>query len=367
MSELYLGLISGTSADGIDAVLVDFSYTHPQLIATSCTPYPAELRQQVLAFTETPQVSLQQLGTLDTRIGRAFAQAAQQLLSTHHIAPEKVRAIGSHGQNIFHHPHSDTPFTMQIGDPNIIATETGITTIADFRRKDIALGGQGAPLVPAFHQALFRTKEKNRVIVNIGGIANITLLPADFSQPVMGFDTGPGNALMDCWVEQHLQQPHDHHGQWAAQGCLQLDLLQRLLADPYFQLPPPKSTGREYFNLTWLQRFVPLNSIPVNIQTTLAELTARSILTAITPHIAQGEILVCGGGVHNEFLMNRLSELAKNSYMVMSTAAHGINPDWVEAMAFAWLAKQTLTKQPGNIPQVTGAQAAAILGGIYSM
>lgn len=365
MSQLYLGLISGTSADGIDAAIVDFSHARPQLVAATCTPYPAKLREQVLSFTEMTQVPLHQLGELDVIIGHAFAEAANQLLMTHSITPEKICAIGSHGQNICHRPHGKAPFTMQIGDPNIIATVTGITTIADFRRKDIALGGQGAPLVPAFHQALFRAKEKNRIIVNIGGIANITLLPADATQPIRGFDTGPGNALMDCWIEQHLQQTHDRQGRWAAQGTVQINLLDRLLADDYLQLPSPKSTGREYFNLTWLQNLLPLNISPADVQATLVDLTAHSILAAISQHLAHGEILVCGGGVHNTYLMERLGELANDNYTVASTAIHGVNPDWIEAMAFAWLAKQTLARLPGNIPEVTGARQAAVLGGIY--
>lgn len=293
-----------------------------------------------------------------------FAAAINQFLQVYNIAPAQIEAIGSHGQNIYHHPHPPYPFTLQIGDPNTIAALTGITTVADFRRKDLAYGGQGAPLVPAFHAEIFRHPHKNRVIVNIGGIANITVLPADPTQPVIGFDTGPGNALLDSWIAKHLEQTHDHDGKWAAQGQYSETLLNALLSDPYFFHPSPKSTGREYFNLNWLKNFLPFTAKPVDIQATLVELTARSIIDAINKHMLEGEIFVCGGGAHNAFLMQRLGSLAKN-YTVSSTQTLHISPDWIEAMAFAWLAKQTLEKKPGNMPQVTGARQTAILGGIY--
>lgn len=363
MAELYLGLISGTSADGIDAVVVDFSAHPPQLIAQSCTPYPTELRQQILTIAQRQSISLAELGSLDVLIGREFAKAANQLLASQELKADHIRAIGSHGQNIFHHPQGVTPFTLQIGDPNIIAANTGITTVADFRRKDVALGGQGAPLVPAFHQALFRG-EQDRVIVNIGGIANITVLPADKNKTTLGYDTGPGNALLDSWIEQHLQQSHDIKGQWAAKGNINEALLKQLLADNYFKLAAPKSTGREYFNLTWLQPFLIPDISAVDVQATLVELTALSILQEVKKHFTRGEILICGGGAHNDFLRQRLRVLAEG-FSVATTEIGGVAPDWVEAMAFAWLAKQTLEHKPGNLPQVTGAQRVAILGGIY--
>ena len=226
----------------------------------------------------------------------------------------------------------------------------------------MAHGGQGAPLVPAFHQYIFTKKNVNRVIVNIGGIANITLLPA--SGLILGYDTGPGNTLLDAWTEKHLQQPCDKNGEWAAQGKVHPDILNNLMNDPFFKLVPPKSTGREYFNLAWLQKFLPDLIKPVDVQATLVELTAESIIDAIEQLMTSGEILVCGGGVHNEYLMSRLKELGKN-FTIDSTQKFGVNPDWVEAMAFAWLAQQTLKKKPGNITAVTGAKEACVLGGVY--
>ncbi len=360
MSELYIGLMSGTSMDGIDAALVDFSQSHPRLIDAYCMPYTTEVRQSILALCQPGENEINRLGAMDVLLGKKFAAAAWHLLQKNQVKPNDIRAIGSHGQTIRHHPADR--FTLQIGDPNIIAAETGITTITDFRRRDIAWGGQGAPLVPAFHQAIFATRQ-NRAIVNIGGIANVTLLSAD--QPaVLGFDTGPGNTLLDLWAEKHLQQPRDESGNWGKQGRIQQDLLQAMLADPFFQQAAPKSTGREYFNLRWLQQF-PLNHYqPVDIQSTLTELTAQSILRSIEPYFSAGEIVICGGGIHNTFLLERLRDNAKK-YSVESTEKYGTHPDWVEAIAFAWLAKQTLAGKPGSLPTVTGAKQASILGGVY--
>ena len=363
MTEFYAGLMSGTSMDGIDVALVDFS-KQPTLIAASYTEYPAELRQKILALTLSPHINLRQLGELDVILGKQFAQAINYLFTTHKIPKKTVCAIGSHGQTIFHAPHGDLPFTMQIGDPNIITAETGLTTIADFRRKDIAYGGQGAPLVPAFHAALFHTAQKNRAVVNVGGIANITVLAANQRLPIIGFDTGPGNTLLDSWIMKHHQQLYDAHGAWGAQGVIQSSLLEQLLKDPYFNRKPPKSTGREYFNLEWLSSFLPAKYSPVDIQTTLVELTARSIVTAIQNHLAEGEILISGGGVHNNFLMKRLQILGTN-YDWTSTQTYQINPNFIEAMAFAWLARQTIMQQPGNIPEVTGASTKTVLGAVY--
>ncbi len=267
-----------------------------------------------------------------------------------------------------HYPHQPHRFTMQIGDPNTIAAETGITTVADFRRKDVALDGQGAPLVPAFHQHMLSSSQTNRVIANIGGIANITLMPHAYEGPVIGFDTGPGNVLMDAWINTHQKENHDQGGQWGAQGTVHVELLEHLLADDFFKLSPPKSTGREHFNLPWLQKHlqkVNKKITPVDVQATLAELTARSIIAAVNQSLPHGEILICGGGAHNHYLMSRLRELGKPSFTVDSTQKYGIDPDWVEAMAFAWLARQTLNRKPGNLPSVTGAKRAAILGGVY--
>lgn len=363
MSDLYIGLMSGTSLDGIDAVLVDFSQSLPKLVASHYAAFNPELRQSILSLCHPGLDEINRLGELDVILGQQFAEAVLTLLKNNNILPSAIRAIGSHGQTIRHHPQRKHPFTLQVGDPNVIAALTKITTVADFRRRDIALGGQGAPLVPAFHRAIF-AGEKERVILNIGGIANVTFL---VNQRVWGFDSGPGNTLLDAWTQKNLGLPHDTHGEWASKGCVDQILLPALLSDAFFNLLPPKSSGREYFNLEWLQGAInQLNYLPkpIHIQATLVELTAISILDSISKQIPQGEIYVCGGGVHNQFLMERLRVLG-NHFSIYTTEKLGIHPDWVEAFAFAWLAKQTLENKPGNIPDVTGAHHASLLGGVY--
>jgi anhydro-N-acetylmuramic acid kinase len=358
MSELYIGLMSGTSVDGIDAALVDLSNHQPKLIANHYQKYSPDLRQEILALCQPGIDEINRLGTLDVKLGKAFADAANTLLKIHSIKPKTIRAIGSHGQTVRHHPAQQ--FTLQIADPNIIAAETKITTVADFRRRDMALGGQGAPLVPAFHQALFSEQKNDRVILNIGGIANVTLL--EKNGRVSGFDTGPGNTLLDAWIEKNLNQACDHNGDWAAQGKIEGDFLEKMLGDKFFKLAPPKSTGREYFNLEWIKKYLPEKISAVDVQTTLTELTARTVIDAIS--FASGEIFICGGGAHNQFLVSRIRANAKN-FSVKSTEDFGVHPDWVEAMAFAWLAKQTLDGKPGNVPVVTGAREMSVLGGIF--
>ena len=364
MSELYIGLMSGTSADGINAALVDFSEATPKLIHSHYCPFPPTIRQTILALYQPGANEIKRMGELDITLGKIFANTANLLLQESNTPAKNIRAIGSHGQTVRHYP--DNHFTLQIGDPNIIAATTGITTIADFRRRDIAHGGQGAPLVPAFHHAVFGRAPKNRVIINIGGISNITLLSEDPKQPLLGFDTGPGNALLDDWIEQHRQQPYDKHGAWAAQGNSHSALLKTLLSDSFFQRPPPKSAGREYFNLAWLENYLPDSISPVDVQATLAALTAHSIIDAIKQYFSEGELFVCGGGIHNLFLIDQLKNYADASlFSLHSTQELGVDPDFVEAIAFAWLAKQTLIGHTGNIPAVTGAGQPAILGGIY--
>ncbi len=364
---LYIGLMSGTSADGIDAALVDFSHaSSPQLIATYYKPYPRALRDEILALCEESQNEIQRMAKLDVALGKAFAQTVNELLQQQTLSANAIQAIGSHGQTIRHYPHEH--FTLQIGDPNIIAAETGIMTIADFRRKDMALGGQGAPLVPAFHHYLFASINHHRAIVNIGGMANVTLLSQKNKDAIIGFDTGPGNTLLDAWIEKHRNLLFDAQGAWAESGKIQIDLLNHLLADHYFQLPPPKSTGREYFNLKWLETYLQKltqNIAPQDVQATLVELTTHSIIKAISNHFNEGDIVVCGGGTQNNFLMRRLQAMAPPAFVVTSTQQFGIDPAWIEAMAFAWLAQQTVHKQSGNVPSVTGAAKKAILGGIY--
>lgn len=359
MSELFIGLMSGTSVDGIDAALVDFSGSQPKLVASLYNSFSPAMRQTILSLCQPGQDEINRLGDLDVLLGKTFADIVNTLLEKQKIKPQQVRAIGSHGQTIRHHPQRQ--FTLQVGDPNIITAETGITTVADFRRRDIAHGGQGAPLVPAFHQHVFGSSTHNRVVVNIGGIANVTLLPAK-TKTILGFDTGPGNTLLDAWAETHLQKRCDEKGAWAAEGQVDTNLLEKLLSDHYFKLAAPKSTGREYFNLKWLRKYLPKNIAAVDVQATLTALTAHSIVNAIHQQLPDSEILVCGGGVHNDFLMQQLSQLAPN---VASTQKFGLDPDLIEAMAFAWLAKQTIEGKAGNVTAVTGAQRATVLGGIY--
>ena len=363
----FIGLMSGTSLDGIDAALIHIENGHPTLVAAREHPWPEELRQRLLDLGPEAAIPLLELGQLDVLCGEAFALAVVGLLEESDHAPEEITAIGSHGQTIFHHPHPPAPFSTQIGDPNVIAQRTGITTVADFRRRDLAAGGQGAPLVPLFHQQMFQDPERNRVILNIGGIANLTRLPAN--EPAWaGFDSGPGNCLMDQWIRHHLGPPFDRNGQWAGSGKVLPELLDRLLEDPYFGQPPPKSTGTEHFSLEYLQRHLEAlgQAAPEDVQATLLALTARTIAFHVT-RWAPGtqEVLVCGGGCHNALLMAQLAAGLAPA-RVTTTAEAGVDPDWVEAMAFAWLAARTLSGQPGNLPSATGASRPVVLGGIYT-
>ena len=365
--QYFAGLMSGTSMDAADAALVDFSGGQPRLTATHRTPLTPELRAALLALCTPSPNEIERMAELDARMGEIFADSALALLKKAGVKATEVHAIGSHGQTVRHQPGGPYPFSLQIGNPVLIAQRTGITTVADFRRADIAVGGQGAPLVPAFHNAVFRSAQHDRVVVNIGGIANITVLPKDATHAVTGFDTGPGNVLLDAWAERHLGKRMDEDGRFAASGQVHEKLLHTLLNDDYFSLTPPKSTGREHFNIAWLDAVLKNYSgvTPSDIQATLCDLTAASIAQAIrhyAPHTS--EVLICGGGAHNVHLMQRL-RARLSQCAVESTEKHGINPDWVEAMAFAWLAKQTLEGKPGNLPSVTGAKHAAVLGGIY--
>jgi len=365
MPDYYIGLISGTSMDGIDAVLAEFSDRPFRMMATASHPYPQGLRAELMASVRQPQsCTVDALGRLDHWTGECFRDAALALLNDSGIAANQVRAIGSHGQTIRHRPDEDRPFTQQIGNPNVIAKGTGITCVADFRGADIALGGQGAPLVPPFHKWLFGSAAVDRCIVNIGGIANVTVLPRGDGE-IRGFDTGPGNTLLDTWARRHLDLAYDESGKWAVEGDCDDALLGLMLADPYFGKTPPKSTGFEYFNEGWLAANGVDDRDAANVQATLCELTAKTIAAAIDTNAAgTQEVLVCGGGVHNTELMRRLSANLPVA-LVDSTAEYGLDPDWVEACAFAWLAMRTLDNLPGNAPSVTGASRAAILGAIY--
>lgn len=356
--------MSGTSLDGIDAGLVDFSDGKIQLVAFHYQPFSAELRQQIHKLNQPDRaVLLKDYGSVDALLGDLFAEAAQSLLDKTQIQASQITAIGSHGQTVYHAPEPPFGFSLQIGDPNRIAEITGITTVADFRRRDIAVGGQGAPLVPAFHQAVFANDNQARTVLNIGGIANITILNKDL---VLGFDTGPGNTLMDLWCEQHLNQPYDRDGEWAASGQLESDLLAALKNDDYFRIPPPKSTGKEYFSPAWLrQKLKPFAKFkPQDVQATLCQFTADSIADAIHQYAAETQqTLICGGGSHNSQLLKLLKENLEMP--LISTADLGLDPDHVEAIAFAWLARQTINRLPGNLCSVTGAKTPVILGGIY--
>jgi anhydro-N-acetylmuramic acid kinase len=362
----YLGLISGTSADSIDAVLVSFSRGVPQLLASHAHPWPPILRNRMLALAQgEAALDVDAFGRLDVEIGCCFADAALQLLEQSGTAAQDVRAIGSHGQTLRHRPTGAYPFTLQLGDPSVIAERCRIDVVADFRRADIAAGGQGAPLLPALHAMLLSRPGFARVVLNLGGIANITVLGGDGS--VHGFDTGPANGLLDAWCQRHRGEPFDRDGAFAMSGQVSPGLLDAMLADPYFALPPPKSTGREHFHLDWLATHAQLaGSNPADVQATLLELTARSVVTAITQQAPTAEeILICGGGVHNGALMRRLGELLAPR-IVLSTSRYGIDPDFLEATAFAWLARQRLLDLPGNLPAVTGARGPRVLGAIYS-
>jgi anhydro-N-acetylmuramic acid kinase len=364
----YIGLMSGTSADGIDAALVSIDDGRLAPVATRLHPLPGDVREEIHALTQSGPNEVERLGALDSRLGELFAEAALALLRQADLPAKSVRAIGSHGQTVRHRPRGPHPFTLQIGDPTVIAERTGITTVADFRRRDLAAGGHGAPLVPAFHAAQFRSASRCRAVLNIGGIANVTYLPAASSEPALGFDTGPGNTLLDAWIRQHRGLEHDTDGEWAASGRLNDEMLQRLLADPYFALPPPKSTGREHFNLAWLAAALArLDHAPAaaDVQATLLELTAHSAAQAMRGFLARvDEVYVCGGGSHNRRLVAALARHLEG-IPVQTTAALGLAPDWVEACAFAWLAHQNLEGRPGNLPSVTGARHPVVLGAIY--
>ncbi len=365
-SELFIGLISGTSMDAVDALLIDFAHSPQKIVGQFSQPFPDHIRTRL---SQPDTLHVRDIGELDVELGNLFADAVLELLKLTNVPAKDIVAIGSHGQTVFHSPYGTHPFTLQIGDPNIISERTGITTVADFRRRDMAAGGQGAPLVSAFHYAMFQSSQELRAILNIGGIANLTLLPAYSGSPVTGFDTGPGNGLMDSWTMRHRQQTCDDNGIWAASGNCNTALLEQLMEDSYFSLPPPKSTGREYFSLVWLEENLSRFKLDItlaDVQATLAEFTAASITHAIDAWAPDTlRILVCGGGVHNPYLMDTLRQKLDGNRQLQSTLQHHIDPDWVEAAAFAWLAKQTLLGNPGNIMTVTGARRPVVLGGIY--
>lgn len=364
---LYIGVMSGTSLDGIDTALVEVSPEKTTFIIGDTTPMPPAIKQSILSLALGQKTDLPTIGVLDNALGHLYAEAVLQLLSKASLSSSDITAIGNHGQTVFHQPTSPTPFTMQLGDANIIAARTTITTVADFRRKDMALGGQGAPLVPAFHQTLFSSKDSTTVVVNIGGIANISVLQP--AKATIGYDTGPGNMLLDAWIGQSIGQRYDKDGAYALSGDVIPELLSSLLADAYFHTPSPKSTGREYFNLHWLeQHLTKLRVTPLSqdVQATLTELTAISIANEIKRYQTglQPECLVCGGGARNQHLMERI-KLHLPNWRTDTTDSKGISSEYMEAIAFAWLAYRRVNNLTSNLPEVTGASKAASLGVIY--
>ncbi len=356
----YLGLISGTSMDGVDAALIERNGPSVKLIAAVSMPYPAPLLIALQTLIAQGG-DIQALYRCDVATGTAFALAAQALLKHADVTPQIVRAIGSHGQTVLHCPQQG--FSVQIGDGARIAQCTGIVTVCDFRRADLAAGGEGAPLAPIFHQAVFATDEP-RAVLNLGGIANLTLLQT--GTETRAFDVGPANTLLDALARETTGERYDRDGMLAAQGTTDAVLLEALLADPWFDAPPPKSTGPEYFHLGWVRRHPRARNLsPTDLAATLAELTATSVAQALQKHGGGIRTLyVCGGGLHNPELMRRLQALLPHTALA-STAALGVDPDYVEAMCFAWLAGETLAAQPGNLPAVTGARRAVVLGALH--
>ena len=368
MSALYLGLMSGTSIDGIDAVVVEISPTGTcHVLASHNEAFEPKLQEQLRSTISNKQIALHDLAQLDVRVAKHFAKAANHVLQHHQIARQQIIAIGSHGQTLLHGADQSPAYSLQIGDPNIIAEETGITTIADFRRRDIAVGGQGAPLVPCFHQSWLERVAGADAVLNLGGIANITLLGAAGEDPQLGFDTGPANTLIDAWVRHKLGRPYDEEGAWARQGQIHNRLLASLLQHPFFAATPPKSADTSEFNLAWLE--IALRSFEelsdIDVAATLVELSAVTVCQAIKLYAGDcKKLIACGGGCHNHFLIQRI-QAGLGSIQVELSDTYGIGVDWVEATAFAWLAFRHINKQNGNAESITGAKQKRILGAYY--
>jgi anhydro-N-acetylmuramic acid kinase len=376
MRDYFIGLMSGTSLDGADGVLVDFSGDGLRVVASATEPFLATFRAELLALNAPTDNELHRAARAGTQLATVYARVVRQLLeqaSGQGIAASQIEAIGAHGQTVRHLPQrtSDEPcgagYTIQLNNPALLAELTGIDVVADFRSRDVAAGGQGAPLVPAFHQSVFGRADASVAVLNLGGIANISVLPAHGQGDILGFDCGPGNALMDAWCQQHTGQPFDAAGAWAASGKLVPALLASLLNEPYFSAPPPKSTGRDLFSLAWLAgKLAPFSTErPQDIQNTLAEFTASPCISCVSSYGKDSaELIVCGGGAFNTHLMERL-QAGLPSMRVRASDVHGLPPLQVEAAAFAWLARQAVRRQPGNLASVTGAAGARVLGAIY--
>jgi anhydro-N-acetylmuramic acid kinase len=374
--EVFGGAMSGTSLDGVDVVLAAFdgadgslSDANVRVLAHVYTPYPVALREQVMAICHGQPLTLPQLGLIDLAIARKYVEAIRAGLQAAGLAPSQVAAVGVHGQTVYHQPLGADRFTMQIGDPNTIAVGTGVPVVADFRRRDMALGGQGAPLAPAFHDHWFRHATRTRVVLNGGGIANITAMVPGHA--TYGFDTGPANVLMDGWCTEKTGRAYDYQGRWAASGQVLEALLAVMLQEPYLQLPHPKSTGRELFHREWLQgclaRSGQQQPADADVMRTLLQFTVRTVADAVgRVGVAGGELFVCGGAAMNDFFMQCLAD-ALPAWAVQSTAARGIAPDQVEAIAFASFARRTVLGLPGNLPSVTGASRPCVLGAVYAV
>jgi anhydro-N-acetylmuramic acid kinase len=359
--DLIIGLMSGTSLDGVDAALVDFSGAAPSILATAYLPYPGELREQILCLHQEQRDELHLALVLSNKLAHVYAEAVRAVLEKIAVPASAVRALACHGQTIRHQPGQG--YSLQLNNPSLLAELSGIAVVADFRSRDIAAGGQGAPLVPAFHDAVFRDAARHRVILNIGGIANLTDLAPEY--PPRGFDCGPGNLLLDAWTQRHLGRPFDQGGSWAQTGRVQAVLLDRLLSHGFFAVAPPKSCGREQFNLAWLETCLSGDEAPADVQATLVTLTATAAQRAIAMSGGTAEeIYVCGGGAHNIALLSELGRLLPSA-QVKTTDALNLPADWVEAVAFAWLAHRTLAGLSGNLPEVTGARGPRVLGAIY--
>jgi len=354
--------MSGTSADGVDGALVEIEHGKVKCCAATTTAYDQSLRKRLLTINDTRSVSLDELLRLDYEIAIAFAATAEVLIQGAGGADALI-AIGSHGQTIFHQPNGSFPGTLQVGNASVIANRTGVDTVADFRSADMACGGQGAPLTPAFNNAVFNASH-SRVILNLGGIANLTFL----DEKTLGFDTGPANTLLDGWSSKHLQQPYDEDGQWARTGSCNDALLTSMLSDTYFAKEPPKSTGPDHFNQSWLQLHIDAAGTcpPEDVQATLVELTARSVANSILRNYPDGvEVLLCGGGSHNAFLVERLADTCRQCTIRTTEQACGLNVDHCESVAFAWFAYRYIAGLPGNVPAVTGASREVVLGALH--
>lgn len=362
--ELIIGMISGTSRDGVDAVLVNFNNGSMDVLHASCTPYPAAIKltlEQLLETGRPPTRDMTRL--LDDNLGRFFARVAQNLVREAGMEMGDVRAIGSHGQNVWHDPRGENPVSIQLGRGELMAKNTAIAVVTNFRSADLRAGGQGAPLAPLLHQKLFRNENEYRAVLNLGGIANLTILPS--TGAITGFDCGPANCLLDAWTRRHLQRDYDNNGRWAARGRVDTALLERMLQDPFFSQPAPKSTGLEYFNMSWLENLLDDSSLDeVDVQATLAELTAKGIALGLSDFDLPARLLVCGGGVHNNYLMRRIAANLPDM-VVETTARYGADPDWVESLLFAWLARERLHERNQDTRPITGADGPVLLGDIY--